>query len=197
MKPAMTVAHDTDLELARRIADSDEGAAAELFQRFAGEMYGFSLRMLGDAGAAEDVLQEAMLAVLRSAGRYDGRVALRSWAFSILRNKIVDVHRKRGRQVHVSSDDPEAASFLSDGQWSSLRFQPWEESQEVLEVVESCMEQLPHNQHEALVLRALEGLSSAEAAEILDVSETNLRQILHRARAAVRKCAAGRMGDMA
>jgi RNA polymerase sigma-70 factor (ECF subfamily) len=193
----MTVAHDTDLDLTRRIASGDEEAAAELFQRFAGEMYGFSLKMLGDTGAAEDVLQEAMLAVLRSAERYDGRVALRSWAFSILRNKIVDVHRKRGRQVKVSSDDPEAASFLADGSWSSMRFRPWDESKEVLEVVQGCMEELPHNQHEALTLRAIQELSSAEAAEILEVSEANLRQILHRARAAVRKCTAGKMGDVA
>ena len=91
----MPVAHDTDLELARRIAGGDEEAAAELFQRLAGEMYGFARRMLGgDSGAAEDVLQEAMLAVLRSADRYDGRVSLRAWAFGILRNKIVDAHRR-------------------------------------------------------------------------------------------------------
>ena len=193
----MTAAHAQDLALARRIAGGDEEAAAELFQRLAGEMHGFARRLLGDAGAAEDVLQEAMLAVLRSADRYDGRVALRAWAFGILRNKIVDAHRRAGRRITVSSDDPEAASFHASGQWKDLGFQPWREEREMLEVVRGCMRQLPTNQQEALELRAIEGMSTAEAAEALGVSESNLRQILHRARAAVRKCADAKTGSAA
>jgi RNA polymerase sigma-70 factor (ECF subfamily) len=193
----MPIAHDTDLALARRIAAGDEDAASELFQRLAGEMYGYARRMLVDAGIAEDVLQEAMLAVLRSAERYDGRVALRAWAFGILRNKIVDAHRRAGRRITVSSDDPEAASFHASGRWKDLGFQPWSEDREMLNVVRGCMEQLPTNQYEALVLRALEGMSGVEAAEVLGVSEANLRQILHRARAAVRRCADAKTGSAA
>ena len=184
----MTSKHSLDLQLAARVASGDENAATEMFQRFAGEMFGYARKMVGDEATAEDVLQEAMVGVLRSAANYDGRVSLRAWAFGILRHKITDVFRKRGREILISSEDPERDSFLADGHWQDSGFQPWNESAELLEIVRKCMDDLPFNQREALELRALEGLSSQEAAEVLGVSPDNLRQILHRGRASVRKC---------
>lgn len=185
----MTVNHPADLDLAQRVAGGEESAATEVFQSLAGEMFGFARKMLGDEPTAEDALQEAMVAVLRGAARYDGRVSLRAWAFAILRNKITDIYRKRGREILVHSDDPERDSFLKDGHWRDTSFGTWNEGAEMLEVVQRCMEGLPMNQREAIELRALEGLSSQEAADALGVSSENLRQILHRGRASVRKCA--------
>ncbi|MBC8327800.1 MAG: sigma-70 family RNA polymerase sigma factor [Planctomycetes bacterium] len=191
-------AHPADLETARRIAAGDEEAAAGFFRELSGEMFGYARKMLGDPSAAEDALQEAMLGALRSIGRYDGRVSLRSWAFGVLRHKITDAHRKRGRDFVFSSDDPEAERFQADGHWNKdVTFQPWDENAELMEIVRRCMEDLPHNQREALVLRALEGLSTREAAGLLELSEDNLRQVLHRARASVRRCADQKAGDAA
>lgn len=185
----MTSKHASDLQLATRVVEGDEDAATEMFQALAGEMYGFARKMVRDESTAEDVLQDAMVGVLRAASKYDGRVSLRAYAFSILRNKVTDVFRKRGREILVSSDDPERDSFLANGHWQDPKFQPFNEQAELLEIVQRCMEDLPLNQREALELRAMEGLSSQEAAEMLGVSSENLRQILHRGRASVRKCA--------
>jgi RNA polymerase sigma-70 factor (ECF subfamily) len=184
----MTANYPADLDLAQRVAGGEEAAATEVFENLAGEMYGFARKMLGDDATAEDALQEAMVGVLRGAGRYDGRVSLRAWAFAILRNKVTDVYRKRGREILVSSEDPERDSFLKDGHWQDTSFGVWNEGAELLEVVQDCMEKLPINQREAIELRAMKGLSSQDAADALGVSTDNLRQILHRGRASVRKC---------
>ncbi|MGB0953744.1 MAG: RNA polymerase sigma factor [Planctomycetota bacterium] len=189
----MTANHPTDLDLAQRVASGDEAAATEVFESLAGEMFGFARKMLGDEVTAEDALQEAMVAVLRGAARFDGRVSLRAWAFSILRNKVTDVYRKRGREILVHSEDPERDSFLKDGHWQDTSFGVWNEGAELLEVVQRCMEGLPIHQREAIELRAMEGLSSQDAADAMGVSADNLRQILHRGRASVRKCADAKM----
>jgi RNA polymerase sigma-70 factor (ECF subfamily) len=191
----VTTKHAADLELAQRVVDGDESAATEIFQSLSGEMYGFARKMLGDPEQAEDALQEAMLAVLKKAEIYDGRVALRSWAFSILRNKVYDTFRQRGRDILVSTADPEAASFDSTGHWNK-DFEVWNEDAELLEIVKHCMEQLPHNQREALYLCSVEEMPAQEVAEMVGVSYTNLRQILHRSRAAVRKCTDARIGEV-
>ena len=183
----MTPKHAADLELAQRIVVGDEAAATEVFRRLSSEMYGFARKMLDDAGQAEDALQETMLAVLRNTATYDGRVALRSWAFRILRNKVYDIFRQRSRDILVSMADPEAASFDPNGKWNQS-FAVWNDDAELLKIVQHCMEQLPHNQREALHLCSLEEMPAQEVAELVGVSYTNLRQILHRSRAAVRKC---------
>lgn len=184
-----------DLALARRVAAGDEAAAAELVRALGGELYGYARKVLGDPVQAEDVLQEALLGILRGAGGYDGRVRLRAWAFGILRHKITDALRRRGRDPLAGAADPEEDRFQADGSWQKgVTFQPWDENAELMEIVRRCMEDLPHNQREALVLRAVQGLSTREAARLLEVSEANLRQILHRARAAVRRCADQKAG---
>lgn len=190
--------HDQDLALASRVALGDGEAAAALFQDLGPELFGYARKMIGDAGAAEDALQETLLGALRSIASYNGQVSLRAWAFGILRNKIADHFRRRGREPVVSSADPEEDRFRADGHWKDeVRFQPWDERAELLAIVQRCLEDLPHNQREALMLRALEGLSTRETAGLLEVSEDNLRQILHRARAAVRRCAEQKAGGAA
>jgi RNA polymerase sigma-70 factor, ECF subfamily len=189
------VAHAKDLEFAGQIADGDEAAAAELFRRFSGEMFGYSRKMIGDPILSEDVLQEAMLGILRSMRKYDGRVSLRAWGYGILRHKIVDALRKRGREPIVSGADPESEDYRLDGHWKEgVTMQTWNENAEVLDVVRACMDALPHNQREALFLRALEGMPAKEVAAVLEMSYANLRQVLHRARQSVRRCADQTLG---
>lgn len=193
----MHLAHASDLELARRIAAGEEAAAEELIRALGREMLGFAARLLRDGSAAEDALQETLIAMLQGAAKFDGRVSLRAWGYGILRHKIGDALRRRGRDAQVGDFDPERDSFNAAGHWKQQDFQPWSESAETLQVVRDCMERLPLQQREALELFALHGLDGAEAAAALEVSPSNLRQILHRGRAAVRKCAAAKLGQEA
>lgn len=190
----METAHADDLDLARRIASGDEAAAEHLLRTLGREMFGFARRMLGDAAAAEDALQETLLAILKGAPGFDGRVPLRAWGFGILRHKIADALRRRGREAIVGDVDPERDAFAADGHWQHLDFTPWREDEETIAVVRDCMRLLPLRQREALELFAIEGKDGAETAAILGVTPVNLRQILHRGRAAVRKCADAKLG---
>ena len=192
--PGIEAKHQEDLALLARVASGDEAAAAEVIERLSGEMFGFARRMLAEEQAAEAALQEALLGLLRTAANYDGRESLRTWTFRILRNKIIDQYRRRGRDLVVSDADPEAASFNSTGHWKDMGFQPWNESAEMLDVVRGCMDLLPHNQREAIQLKAIDEMSAAEAAEVLGVTVANFRQILHRGRASVRRCADAKSG---
>jgi RNA polymerase sigma-70 factor (ECF subfamily) len=189
-----TIAHAEDVEVARRIAAGDEAAAEQLLRTLGREMFGFARRMLGDAAGAEDALQETLLAMLKGMDRFDGRVPLRAWGFGILRHKIADALRRRGRDAVVGDVDPERDAFAASGHWRQLDFAPWREDEETLAVVRGCMETLPLRQREALELFALEGKDGAETAAILGVTPVNLRQILHRGRSAVRKCADAKLG---
>ena len=163
----MPVAHSSDLDLARRIAAGEDAAAEELLGVLSSEMYGFARRLLRDAIAAEDALQETLIAMLQGAEKFDGRVSLRAWGYGILRHKIGDVLRRRGREAVVGELDPERDSFDATGHWKDVGFQPWNEAAETLEVVRACMDQLPRQQREALELFALNGLDGAEASAAL------------------------------
>lgn len=192
----MSPAFPEDYARAQRLQERDSSAAQELFAELGEQMYGYAFRMLRDRSAAEDAFQEAMLGALQSIASYDGRVALRSWIYGILRNKIADIQRKRGRDMSISMGDPEDAYWGANGHWNQKKdFNPFDENAEMLGVVRECMDALPHNQREALQLRAVDGLNSDDAADALGVSSVNLRQILHRARQNVRKCVEGKIGE--
>jgi len=184
-----------DLQIAGRIAEGDEKAAEELFTTLSGELFGYAQRLLGDPQITEDVLQETLFGALKAIRSYDGRIGLRSWVFGILRHKVIDALRRRKREVHFTSSNPELDLFDQAGKWKkNVTISPFNENAEILEVVHGCMEELPFLQREALTLRALNGLTSQEAADIMKLTNTNLRQTLHRARQAVRRCAEAKLG---
>lgn len=196
---AMAGDREEDRELARRIAAGEEEAAAELMRRLGPELFAYARRILDDPHLAEDVLQDTFLGAFQTMERFDARhSSLRGWVFGILRHKVVDAVRRRGIRWTVSLDDPEEGGFREDGHWKTgQRFPVWDEHQEILQVVRECLDHLPHNQREAVILRSIRELSSQEAADVLGMPEPALRQLLHRARQALRRCVDGKMGGTA
>lgn len=192
----MADAFPEDMVLAKRLQAREESAAREIFHNWSGQMFGYASRMLHDRAAAEDAVQEALLGALQAIDSYDGRVPLRAWMFGILRHKVLDTLRRRGREAVLPSEDPEQEYFKPNGRWrSDVRFTVWNEDAELLKIVQRCMDELPSLQREVMTLRTLEGLSSREAAQVLDMTDTNLRQTLHRARQSIRRCVAGKTGE--
>ncbi|GEM_PF-607330 len=189
-------AHQADLELMHRVVARDDAAAADLMRQIGRDLYACARRLAPGTQAAEDLLQETMLGILQSAKRYDGRVSVRAWAFSILRNKAVDALRKRGRERVTAEEDPEAHRFDDAGAWrEDADFCPWDREAELREVFELCLKGLADNQREVLALRALNQVEGREAADLLGLSRANFRQILHRARQAIRGCVDGKLGE--
>jgi RNA polymerase sigma-70 factor (ECF subfamily) len=200
--PTSTPADDQALvERARR---GDEDAFATLVRRYTPMLMRLARMYVPTDALAEDVVQETWVAVLRGLDRFEGRSAFKTWLFRILVNRA----KTRGVREHrsipfasVGSDGVEEGEgptvdpsrFTSEGAWTSAPAD-WHddpeaslESEEALRIAREAIAQLPERQRIVITLRDLEGLSSDEVRNVLDVSETNQRVLLHRARAKVRK----------
>ena len=163
-------------------------------------MLGVARARVESRAVAEEVVQEAWLVVLRDLDRFDGRSSLRTWVLGIVVNLARSRARAERRSVPLPLDDGgpvvDGARFLpSDARWPghwALGPLPWPGPEEALlasetrDVILGAIVALPPAQREVLVLRDLEGLDAAEVCNVLDLTDTNQRVLLHRARSRVR-----------
>ncbi len=178
-------------------------AAAESISAFRPQMVKFARLQLQDDAAGEDVVQEAIEAALAGIDRFAGRAALKTWVFTILRHKIVDALRERGRTVQVSSlerddesmDDTFDALFTASEHWRpDSRPRPWGdphaalEQRQFWEVFEACLEVLPARTGRVFMMREFLGLETDEICSTLSLTTSHCHVILHRARAGLRQC---------
>jgi RNA polymerase sigma-70 factor, ECF subfamily len=177
----------TDGELLERARAGDEAAFTALVDRHHRSLTRVAGTFVGSA-SAEDVAQETWLAVLRGIDRFEGRSSFRTWLFAILANRArTSAVREVRREPAV---DP--SRFGDDGAWSEPPT-PWTDAVDsrldaaaLAPFVLKAIEELPPAQREVITLRDVEGVSAADAATVLSVSEGNQRVLLHRARAKVR-----------
>ena len=169
----------TDAALVARVAAGDVGAFGELYRRRRGDVYRFALHMTGSRAAAEDVAQDAFLAVMRSAARYDAsRATAISWLCGIARNCVRQrLDRERPFQPLASlagrADAEPAAQSDPLGEL---------ELAEGIERLRRMVLSLPVPYREAVVLCDLQELSYAEAAAAMRCSVGTVRSRLHRGR---------------
>ena len=167
------------------------------FTRLVGEWSPSMLRLarmyVGSQAVAEEVLQETWLAVLQGIDRFEGRSSLKTWVFRILVNKAMTRGGREARSVPVDfgpSEDPER--FSAGGGWVDPP-RRWEDqpeetllSSETLDIARRAIEELPPMQRLVITMRDLEGFDAEETRNALEISESNQRVLLHRARAKVR-----------
>jgi len=178
-------------------------SAAELIAGFRPQMLKFARLQLQDDAAGEDAVQEAIEAALAGLDRFAGRAALKTWLFTILRHKIIDLLRERGRSVQISSleredEDMDAAFdalFSASEHWRpDSRPQPWADPHAALEqrqfwlVFETCLEALPARTARVFMMREFLGLETDEICSTLALTSSHCHVILHRARAGLRQC---------
>ena len=187
--------------LLEALLDGDERAFTELVQHWAGTMLRVALSHVDSRAVAEEVVQEAWLVVLRDLRRFERRSALRTWVLGIVVNVARSRARAERRSVAIGAGIAEpvvdAARFRpSDAvawpdHWAlaPVRWPAPEEDLlvgEAREVMLDAIAALPGGQREVLVLRDLEGLTGTETCDVLGLTGTNQRVLLHRARAGVR-----------
>lgn len=196
-----------DASLIQALRAGDEDAFTGLVEQYFASMVRIAMIYVSDQAVAEEVVQDTWIAVLRGLERFEGRSSLKTWIFTILTNRAKTRAQREGRYVPLDiSDDREFEPAVP-----SERFRPaedgpdadhwyWENrpaswetipedhllSRETLTFITKAIESLPHNQCEVIRLRDVEGFSSSEVCNILGLSETNQRVLLHRARARVR-----------
>jgi RNA polymerase sigma-70 factor (ECF subfamily) len=163
-------------------------------------LYRYARSRVGHRELAEDLVQDAFLAALASRERFEGRATVRTWLLAILRRKIVDHYRSAAESPSTAEADSTARPdsvrlryFSARGLWKkSVRFWPAPEKaledREFWEVLDRCLGRLPDSLAAVFVLRELEELDTAELQRTLNLSETNVRVRLHRARLMLREC---------
>jgi RNA polymerase sigma factor (sigma-70 family) len=152
----------TDEELLDRVAGGDETALAELYDRFSRVTYGLAVRVLRDPALAEDAVQEAFLAVWRTAASFDARRGSAStWVLTLVHRRAVDLVRREERRRGDPLDDAPIAAGDTTDETAEVR--------EQRRAVQAALVQLPSDQREALELAYYGGLSQSEVAEKLGV----------------------------
>lgn len=198
-----------DPALVEALRRGDENAFTALVTRYQPALHRLALSYVHDAAVAQEVVQDTWLGVLRGIDQFEARAALKTWIFRILINRAKTSAAREGRQIPFSEvwdaadevDEPAIdpdrfwppESAGQSGWWSTPPGE-WSVSpedaalaMETRAYLERAVELLPDNQREVITLRDIEGLSSAEVCNLLHVTETNQRVLLHRARSRVRR----------
>ena len=183
-----------DMRLVEGLRAGDEAAFATLVREYGPAMLRVAQMYVSSRAVAEDVVAEAWLGVLKGIDRFEGRSSLKTWLFRIVANTAKTRGQRERRSVPFSSlgDEPavERERFIGTGQWGiSPRRWPEERllADETRAVIEEAIELLPPAQRTVITLRDVEGWSAEEVRNALELSETNQRVLLHRARAKVRR----------
>ena len=191
-----------DALLVEGLRAGDEAAFAAVMRMYGRGMLRVAEMYVSSRAVAEDVVQEAWVGVLRGIGRFEGRSSLKTWLYRIVANTAKTRGVRESRSVPFSSlgdggdeGTVDADRFLGSGDrfpghWA-VPPQAWAPegrllADETLEVVERAIETLPPAQRAVITMRDVQGFTSEEVCNALDLTETNQRVLLHRARAKVR-----------
>jgi RNA polymerase sigma-70 factor (ECF subfamily) len=183
----------------------DEEAFAMLVSTYHGSLLRLATSFVSERSVAEEVVQETWLGVIHGLRDFEERSSLKTWIFRILANRAKTRGKREARSIPFSSlkdKQPESeyepavepSRFDACGMWAEPT-QRWTNAapeelllrQEIMELVQRAIAELPPNQRAVVVLHDVEGVQPDEICNILEISETNERVLLHRARAKLRR----------
>ena len=159
----------------------------------------FAKLQLRNESMAEDVVSETLLAILEKPEGFEGRSSLRTYATGILKFKIIDVLRRRGREVHIepldeqSMDDALDALFAADGHWQDPP-PAWQqpekslEQRQFFETLQACVDRLPERVGRVFMMREWLEREVDEICAELGITANNCGVMLYRARMQLREC---------
>ncbi len=178
-------AEDDDVRLMLALRGGDASAFDVLFDRWASRLLRYLERMLRDREQAEELVQEAFVRVYRARESYEPQARFSTWLYRIATNLALnELRRPRRRHVHESTDDDERRlEPVSEGPGADAVADARRQTADV----DRALAELPERQRTALWLAAVEGLSYAEVAAALSTSESSVKALVHRARAALAK----------
>lgn len=180
---------------------SAPGVAAEQLQQHRDYLLRYALLQLRNPTAAEDAVQETLLAAVEGGARFSGKSSVKTWLTGILKHKIIDQLRRGAREqplMHDENDERSEADlmdalFKADGHWQTFP-STWNdpdsalESRQFWEVFENCAKVMPARTARVFVMREVMDLDTDEICQELGISATNCWVMLHRARLALREC---------
>jgi RNA polymerase sigma-70 factor, ECF subfamily len=190
VSPMLTL--DTDAELVAGLRAGDAQAFELLVRRHSAPLLRLARRFLGNEEDARDALQDAMVAVYRSIGSFEGNAMLSTWLHRIVVNACLMKLRSKRRRPDEVDIESLLPTFIEDGHQTEPST-PWTETaesmlerEETRALVRGCISMLPDAYRIVLHLRDIEEMSTEETAEILGITRNAVKIRLHRARQALR-----------
>jgi RNA polymerase sigma-70 factor (ECF subfamily) len=196
-----------DFLLLEALRGGEESAFELLIATYQASLLRVALLYVPTRMLAEEAVQETWIGVLKGLRRFEGRSSLKTWIFSILMNQAKTIAQREGRYIQFEwdeegdfepvvaperfqtsdSEDPDhwKATWMPDS-WDAIP-EDILLSRETRRYIQQAIDGLPHNQRLVITLRDVEMLTSEEVCNILSISETNQRVLLHRARSKVRQ----------
>ena len=199
MSQSDTTPDDPDRPLLRQAQAGEFAAFEELVGRLQPRVYGLALRILGESHDAEDVTQQTFLSLVEHLGEFRGETAVAGWVLRIAANHALKLLRKRRGLPTVPLAEPdEGYGDLPHPHYIA----PWRDDaselagrHETRELIDRALAELDEKYRAVFVLRDVEGFSVKETAEVLGVSEANVKVRLLRARLALREKLTHTLGD--
>jgi RNA polymerase sigma-70 factor (ECF subfamily) len=193
---------ETEAELLERLRAGDEGAFVFLVDRYQQPMLRFARSLVSNRAIAEEAVQDTWMGVVRGLERFEGRSSLKTWLFRILANRARSAGAGEHRHVPVELGRAvDSAFFDNAGAWRTP-VEPWgDEADARLDAVtlapflRAALDDLPERQRQVVLLRDVEGLSSDDVCDVLEISAGNQRLLLHRGRNRLREALLPAMGE--
>lgn len=161
-------------------------------------LYGYAMSKLFSKELAEELLQETFLSAFQSKDNFKGNSNEKTWLISILKRKIFDYYRKKSKSKEIlpNYDSPFIEEKFLNGSWKEDRQpQDWDfesvdlsSDEDFIFVLKKCISYLPDKWKAVFTLKHIEDISNNEICDELEVSESNIWTILHRARLKLREC---------
>jgi RNA polymerase sigma-70 factor (ECF subfamily) len=210
----MPAEQENERALIEALRRGDEAAFMQLVDAYGPTLLRVARLYVPSPAVAEEVVQETWIGVLNGIDRFEGRSSLKTWIFRILANIAKTRGERERRSIPFSSAAAAAADepsvdpdrFFPPGDVNTRRWKlgpsRWETPEESLlagetrDVILEAIERLPPAQREVITLRDVEGWSSEDVRNALEISETNQRVLLHRARSKVRGAIERYLGAM-
>ena len=180
--------HKNDFDVVA-LQKGDRAEFARLVEAYSGQIYRLALKMLQNQQDAEDILQDTFIKAFHALPQFEGRSSLSTWLYRIATNEaLMFLRRKHPQQISVEQpyNDEAQPAPLEIVDWCCL---PEGElmSSEARMHLDSAVDELPHSLRVVFLLRDIEGLSTRETAEVLDISEGAVKTRLSRARLQLRE----------
>lgn len=171
---------------------------------FGDYLYGFAYSRVRNEAAAEDLVQETLLAAIQSIKTFRRNSSEKTWLCGILKHKIIDFYRKSSRETELTVEEADMSSYdylfrdegIWQGHWTEKsRPAVWDENpQGILEQTEfrhafvGCLTELPERIANVFTLREIDGFEAPEICDLLMISPNNFWVMMHRARLHLRRC---------
>lgn len=185
-----------EMDCIERLKVGDDAVFGALYTRHTSAMIRVATTIVNSRATAEEVAQETWIAVLKNIGGFEGRSSLAGWIFTILINKARTRARRDGRSISFDDggeNNDLSAAFDGNGRWKEMP-ELWDQitperivaGRRLAEHLVAAIDALPPAQRAVIVLRVQQRLDASEVCKILDISNGNMRVLLHRARLSLR-----------